>query len=234
MPGSGPTGSFDCRDRIIHKNLNNDHGEITQSGNITPDPQGVPREAVTGNFARAVLSAIADARERWRNFQHELKSQYGAEKAKLIICALTRDDPAIDCRNRKISIVIDSSGSNTWTDPNNLRIQAARDFNAKLITTAQAGPDGFPDKVAVIDFDTTARVLYPMGDPSGATGTFGAIDSDGGTDIGSGIALGIDEILKEGAGQFSKRSGIVVLTDGEDSNPANQILQLARAKLQGI
>ncbi|KAH7087744.1 hypothetical protein FB567DRAFT_621777 [Paraphoma chrysanthemicola] len=233
VPGSGPTGSFDCRDRIIHENMNKDHGEITQDGTIIPDPQDVPREGVTGNFARAVLSAIADARERWRNFQHELKSQYGAEKANLIICALTRDYPTKDCRNRKISIVIDSSGSNTWTDPNNLRIQAARDFNSKLVTAAQAGPDGFPDKVAVIDFDTTAKLLYPMGDPSGATGVFGAIDSNGGTNIGSGIALGIDEILKEGAGQFSKRSGIVVLTDGEDGSPANQVLQLARAKLQG-
>ncbi|XTI87463.1 hypothetical protein V2W45_1237811, partial [Cenococcum geophilum] len=231
---NGGTGSFGCRNRVIHENLNKDHGIITLDGTITADPVGVPREAVPGNFDRAVLSAISDARERWKNFRDEMTRQHGAEKASLLICALVRDNPAKDCRNRKISIVVDSSGSNMWTDPSNLRIQAAKGLNARLTTAAQAGPGVIPDKVAVIDFDDSARVLYPMGDPEGATGTFDAIDSSGGTDIGAGISLGIDEIMKDQPGLFAKRSGIIVLTDGEDFSPANQIFQLARAKIQGI
>jgi len=234
LPGNGGTGSLGCRNRIIHQNLNKDHGVITLTGTITADPVGVPREAVRGNFDRAVLSAIADARERWKNFRDEIKFQYPADKASLLICAIVRDDPAKDCRNRKISIVVDSSGSNTWTDPSNLRIQAAKDFNEKLTTAAEAGPGVFPDKVAVIDFDDSARILYPMGDPAGAANTFDSIDSSGGTNIGTGISLGIDEIMKDEPGLFAKRSGIIVLTDGEDFSPANQVFQLARARLQGI
>ncbi|KAF2474431.1 uncharacterized protein BDR25DRAFT_392099 [Lindgomyces ingoldianus] len=234
MLPNGGTGSFGCRNRVIHENLNKDHGVITLDGSITPDANGVPREEVSGNFARAVLSAIQDARERWKNFRDELKRQHDPEKAALIICAMVRDDPAKDCRNRKLAIVVDSSGSNSWTDPSNLRIQAARDFNAKLTTAAQAGSGPYPDQVAVVDFDDSASLLYPMGDPAGAAGTFGVIDSSGGTNIGSGIAMGIDEIIKDQPGFFAKRSGIVVLTDGEDGSPANQLLQLARAKVQGI
>jgi hypothetical protein len=234
LPLNGGTGSFGCRDRVIHQNVNKDHGVITLDGTFTADASGVPRNAVLGNFARAVRGAVTDAEERWKNFRDELQFRHGAEKTNLMICAMVRDDPDKDCRNRKISIVIDSSGSNTWTDPSNLRIQAAKDFNAKLTTAAQAGPDVLPDQVAVIDFDFSASVLYPMGDPAAAANTFDAIDSSGGTDIGSGIAAGIDEIMKDEPGLFARRAGIVVLTDGEDGSPANQALQFARARLQGI
>ncbi|KAF2684198.1 hypothetical protein K458DRAFT_431769 [Lentithecium fluviatile CBS 122367] len=234
LPGNGGTGSFGCRNRIAHLNVNKDHGVINLDGTVTADPSGVPRNAVAGNFARAVSGAVNDARERWRNFRDELQIQHGAEKANLLICAIVRDDPAKDCRNRKISIVIDSSGSNSWTDPSNLRIQAGKDFNAKLTTAAQAGAGSVPDQVAVIDFDTSATVLYPMGDPAAAASTFDAIDSSGGTDIGSGISAGIDEIMKDEPGLFANRAGIIVLTDGEDGNPANQIAQFVRARLQGI
>lgn len=234
LPFNGGTGSFKCRDRIAHLNLNKDHGIITTDGSITPDPEGVPRESVPGNFRRAVLGAVKDAKLRWENFRDELKRQYGADRANIMICALVRDSPEKDCRNRKISIVIDSSGSNEETDPSNLRIQAAKDFNAKLATASKVGPGIVPDKVAVIDFDDSAKVIYPMGDPEGAAGVFNKIDSLGGTDIGAGISAGIDEIMKEEPGLFAKRGGIIVLTDGEDNSPLNQITQLARAKLNGI
>ncbi|KAF1960389.1 hypothetical protein CC80DRAFT_590645 [Byssothecium circinans] len=236
LPGNGGTGSFGCRDRVIHLNLNKDHGVVNPAGggSVTPDSDGVPRSAVPGNFAAAVRVAALDARERWKNFRDELRIQHGTEKSNLIICAMVRDDPAKDCRNRKIAIVVDSSGSNTITDPSNLRIRAAKDFNAKLLTVAQAGQGVVPDKVAVVDFDDSARLLYGMGDPSGAALIFDAIDSSGGTNIGTGIALGIDEIMKDQPGVFAKRSGMIVLTDGEDFSPANQVLQLARARLQGI
>lgn len=234
LPGNGGTGSFGCRNRIAHLNLNKDHGVIPLEGAITADGNDVPRNAVDGNFRAAVLGAVGDAQERWKNFRDELQIQHGAEKANLMVCAMVRDDPAKDCRNRKISIVIDSSGSNTWTDPSNLRIQAGKDFNAQLITAAQAGTGSVPDQVAVIDFDFSATVLYPMGDPAAAESTFDAIDSSGGTDIGSGISAGIDEIMKDEPGLFANRAGIIVLTDGEDGNPLNQIAQFARARLQGI
>ena len=230
----GQDGSFTCKNRIIHAQLNKDHGIITLDGTITPDPEGVPRSAIPDNFVNAVRAAVADSKARWKNFRDELQTQHGPEKANLLICALVRDYPAKHCRNRKIAIVVDSSGSNQDTDPANFRISAAKAFNAKLTTAAQAGEGVIPDKVAVVDFDDSAQLLYPMGDPAGATNSFDSIDSNGGTNIGSGLALGIDEIMKDEAGDYARRAGIVVLTDGEDNSPANQVAQLERARSQGI
>lgn len=224
-------GILGCKHRVTHHTLNKDHGIINLDGSFGPIGTDTPRSGVPGNFELAVNAAVRDSKNQWDNFRREVRLQYGAERGNLILCALVRDDPVKDCRNRKIAIVVDSSGSNSWTDPSNLRIQVAKDFNSKLTTYAQAG-EGVPDNVAVIDFDDYARVIYPMGDPAGAK--FDSIDSSGGTDIGSGISLAIDEILRDQPGVFAKRSGMIVLTDGEDFNPANQILQLGRAYLHGI
>lgn len=136
------------------------------------------------------------------------------------------------CYGRRIALVIDSSGSNSWTDPSNFRIDAAQQFNSRLTTRAKAAPEEVPDEVTVIDFDDSARILYPMGDPEVAT--FDGIDSFGGTDIGSGIALGIDELVRtkpplstgDVFAQYEEnKAGLVILTDGEDFSPANQVAQ---------
>jgi hypothetical protein len=51
------------------------------------------------NFAKAVTGAIAETRRQWQDVQSELTARYGEERAKLMICALTRDDPVDDCRS---------------------------------------------------------------------------------------------------------------------------------------
>ena len=50
------------------------------------------------NFAKAVTGAIAETRRQWQDFQSELNTRYGEERAELMICTLTRDDPVDDCR----------------------------------------------------------------------------------------------------------------------------------------
>jgi len=50
------------------------------------------------NFAKAVTGAIAETRRQWQDFQSELTARYGEERAKLMICTLTRDHPVDDCR----------------------------------------------------------------------------------------------------------------------------------------
>jgi hypothetical protein len=112
-------------------------------------------------------------------------------------------------------------------------VQAAIDFSEKLVTQEEAGSDGKPDNVTVIDFDDSPRLIYPMGDPAQAS--FAGIDSSGETNIGSGIALAIDEIIADQeTNDFEHRAGIVLLTDGQDGNPANQLTQLQRAASLGI
>jgi hypothetical protein len=133
---------------------------------------------------------------------------------------------------RKVGIVIDSSGSNVDTDPNNLRIAAGKAISSVLITKAQAGANGHPDVVTVIDFDYSATIVYPLGDPASAT--FDGIDSSGGTYIAGGLQTAIDELTKNAGDPTAHRSGIVVLTDGEDSSITDLITQLNRAQGLGI
>jgi len=49
------------------------------------------------NFAKAVSGAIAETRRQWQDYRSELTARYGEERAELMICSLTRDDPANDC-----------------------------------------------------------------------------------------------------------------------------------------
>lgn len=133
---------------------------------------------------------------------------------------------------RKIGLVIDSSGSNYYTDPSNLRIVAAKEFNSHLVTKDQAGPNGQSDLVTVIDFDSYAVVLSPLGDPANAT--FKGIDSVGGTYIADGVRTAIDELTKNKSGSTAHRTGIVVLTDGQDFSIDELVDQLTRARNESI
>ena len=40
------------------------------------------------------------ASRQWRDLRDELSGRYGAERAAVMVCALTRDDPVNDCKGR--------------------------------------------------------------------------------------------------------------------------------------
>ncbi len=218
VPTDLATGCFSllpwgCRKRITHGDLNKDTGTIDPATGAASSPT-TSRGRVGANFSSAVGGAVAEARRQWSDLSAELVSTYGATRGNLMVCALTRDDPIKDCTGRRIVIVIDSSGSNTDTDPSNLRIAAGQSLNEQLISADEAGPDEKPDQSAVVDFDTSARLVSPMADPSQAS--FAGIDSSGGTDIGAGVSTAIAELTKDPAQPVKDRAGIVVLTDGLD------------------
>ncbi|KAK4198697.1 hypothetical protein QBC40DRAFT_350041 [Triangularia verruculosa] len=224
-----------CVNRITHNSLNKDGGDIDPDSGVAtnPTPEKGPRGAVNNNFARAVGLALVDTQRQWRHFRNRLVEIHGEEKGARIVCALTRDDPEKECNGRKVAIVVDSSGSNDWTDPNNLRIAAARAINEELISQAEAtDSNAKPDLVTVVDFDEQARIVYPLGDPANAH--FSGIDSSGGTNIAAGIRLAIDEITGDDRYDTRGRSGIIVLTDGDDPYYGDRLAQLARAYLLGI
>ena len=135
------------------------------------------------------------------------------------------------CRRRVrhlvMNIVIDSSGSNTDTDPCFLRVIAGQQFNASPTTAAAAGPDARPDRSTVVDFDTSATVLSPLADPSAAS--FAGIDASGGTNIGSGVGAAL-AVLTADANEVRDRAGIVVLTDGMDNSPGGLASALTTAQ----
>ncbi len=229
-------GEGDCTNRITHHALNKDAGFVNADdfgGTGASNPNQGPRDT-TENFRLAVVAAEKETRRQWRTFRDALIHTHGDVKGSRIICALTRDKPVEDCNGRKIGIVVDSSGSNQDTDPANLRISAATEINARLITEAQAAanPNSKPDLVTVVDFDESASVIYPLGDPSDAD--FSSIDSSGGTYIAGGIAAAIDEILADTKYKTRGRSGIIVLTDGDDGAEVERLVQLARAWVHGI
>lgn len=216
--------------RVRHRELNKDEGTIDPVTGAATAPTTIRGRKGT-NFASAVRPAIADTRRQWSDLRAEIIRTQGPERGNLIICALTRDDPLEDCQGRKLAIVVDSSGSNTTTDPSNLRITAAGAFNAGLVSAAEAGPGGRPDRSAVIDFDDGARIVSALGDPDAAS--FAGIDSSGGTDIGAGVTLAIEELTRDPADPTANRAGIVVLTDGE-SDRAALIGAINRATSLGI
>ncbi|KAI9682695.1 MAG: hypothetical protein M1829_006682 [Trizodia sp. TS-e1964] len=142
--------------------------------------------------------------------------------------------PTANCGGRKISIAIDSSGSMVDTDPQNLRINASRSLIESLVSSSSADANNKADLVSVIDFDDIAKVIYPLGDPSGASSVLSEIDSSGGTYIADGVNKSIIQIQSRNQDQTSGKSGIIVLTDGEDSSLALLLKQVANAKALGI
>jgi hypothetical protein len=79
--------------RIRHLDVNKDMGPIDPEIGVGTTSRG----AIGDNFRRAVEAAIEDSVDKWAVFRERLAAAYGAERAELMVCALTRDDPVNDC-----------------------------------------------------------------------------------------------------------------------------------------
>lgn len=79
--------------RVKHLALNKDKGTIDpQIGGGTTD-----RGKIKDNFRNAVEAAIADSKDKWATLRERLTATYGPERARTMICALTRDKPLKTC-----------------------------------------------------------------------------------------------------------------------------------------
>jgi hypothetical protein len=96
VPGVGA-----CERRVSHAGLNKDNGLVDPATGSATAPTTM-RGQVRSNFAKAVAGAIVETRHQWADFQAALVDGYGAPKASLMACALTRDDPPQDCRQAGI------------------------------------------------------------------------------------------------------------------------------------
>ncbi|MCK4445148.1 MAG: VWA domain-containing protein, partial [Thermoplasmata archaeon] len=92
-------------------------------------------------------------------------------------------------------LIIDSSGSMQTSDPNNLRLEAAKRYVDNMSA---------PDRGAVVDFDYTAE-LAPRGNGDHLSSDYAkikqnidTIDSNGGTNVGAGIEVANNELLSNG------------------------------------
>ena len=100
VPGVG-----ECEQRVTHAALNKDRGLIDPATGDATAPT-TPRGLVEDNFAKAVAGAVAETRRQWRDFRSELTDRYGRERAEMMICALTHDDPVNDCPDRPLAPVV--------------------------------------------------------------------------------------------------------------------------------
>ncbi|MET0522742.1 MAG: CinY protein, partial [Jiangellaceae bacterium] len=94
-----------CEGRITHAGLNKDNGLIDPGTGSTTEPT-TPRGKLGDNFAKAVAGAIVETRHQWEELRAALQAQYGKQKASLMICALTHDDPLNDCGRRSPVTVV--------------------------------------------------------------------------------------------------------------------------------
>ncbi len=110
-----------------------------------------------------------------------------------------------------VVLVLDSSGSMLSNDPLGLRKVASKDFIDALI-------EG--DQVAVVDFDSFARLYQPLTtDFAAAKAAVDLVNSSGGTNIGAGVSVANNELINNGDPTHARVQ--IVLTDGVGSyNPA--------------
>lgn len=117
--------------------------------------------------------------------------------------------------DRKIAVVIDSSGSMSYSDPYGYRLVAGKMVIDWLISKKEVTATQKEDQVAVINFDDEAYLDYPLGDPGAADSALASIGEDGGTYIAGGVQMAIKQLTAAGTGATANRSGILVFTDGE-------------------
>ena len=120
-----------------------------------------------------------------------------------------------------IAIVIDHSGSMQGE-----KIARAREAAIGLIE--RLGPD---DRAAVVQYDDDAQLMVPM-TPADAAGrsrltrAIGAIQDAGGTNLGGGLTLGRDEIMRNL--EPSRVNRVILLSDGNANVGITDIPSLAR------
>lgn len=115
-----------------------------------------------------------------------------------------------------VALVIDSSGSMSWNDPNNIRLSAAKSFVSNMKAT---------DRVAVVDFDGYSRLATGLTSDQNTINTaIDTIDSSGGTNIGGGVSVALQQLKNS---DKSKIRAIILLTDGDGDYDANLTTELS-------
>jgi hypothetical protein len=131
---------------------------------------------------------------------------------------------------------IDSSGSMLTTDPSGLRITESQNFVANHFE--------YPDRGAVVEFDTDADLLppgHPPGDPLGFPGdhldtnyskiivNLGLIDAEGGTVVSTGLNLSNEELRTEG--DPTHVPIIILITDAQNNDPNDNNICINEANI---
>jgi len=161
----------------------------------------------TSNYGAGTMDAVKRFQEKYLGW-NEYTPSYGSilTETRNELNRILRDSRAYP--NVDVSLIIDSSGSMGWNDPDDARLDAARAF----LTGSFAG-----DYVGVVDFDGGARLASPLRQLPDAKSilidAIDTIDSSGGTNIGLGIQRGCEAIIAS-TSEYNLTKGAILLTDG--------------------
>ncbi|KAK4099223.1 hypothetical protein N658DRAFT_430310 [Parathielavia hyrcaniae] len=223
-----PEGCGDCEGRITHGALSKDKGIIHLNGTFGDEAMDPRSEASPNNFPLAVQAAIQHSRETWADFREEMLHQYDMVIGGLMLCALVRDDPVKDCRNRTLAIVVDNSLTSKVKDGIYMEEAVVEEVKSRL------GYHGL-DHLALIGINDQGAVFrYPMGRPGHAP--FDFPQPAGELRIASGLELGIDETIRAQPETYTDRGAILLLATGAErlEFSTETLLKLRRASEEGI
>ncbi|MEE9152176.1 MAG: PKD domain-containing protein, partial [Thermoplasmata archaeon] len=129
----------------------------------------------------------------------------GVYNVTLLVSSKRQDGGTVKV-DQDVVLVIDSSGSMSWNDPDDIRIDAAKHYVYMLT------PE---DMVAVVDFDSQTTLLQSLTmDYYAAMMALDLIDSSGGTTLSPALEESITEL--EDNGDSDHKWAIILLTDAEN------------------
>ncbi len=155
----------ECTNRVTHTpTMNKDRGLLDANGNGSPQAAYSPRAQVVvdgvSNFQRAVTMAIWEVRRQWADLRYNIVNRYSAEDASKIICSITHDKPAKECRGSYE--VIHAGGG--LAAPDNIQRSASRgDIVGPKLGTCRVGPICGAIKVGSKNGTTMGYLAYSKG-----------------------------------------------------------------------
>ncbi len=142
--------------------------------------------------------------------------------------------PNSESSNVDVALIIDSSGSMSWNDPKDDRLEAAKMF-IDIINFNPAGISG-ADQIAVVNFDSSVKVQKGLtrvgGNETVLKSAIDKIGSSGATNIGGGLLVGYNELNSVAANPEHKKAAIL-LTDGEHNTGTHPLSVVPDYKAKG-
>ncbi len=139
---------------------------------------------------------------------------------------------AVPRENATVLLMIDVSGSMAADDLKPSRMEAAKSAAEKFVASLPKDV-----QVGVISFNASARLNAPLGrDHAAATRAIASLTANGGTAIGDGLSLALDQLARRPADPSGQRPPglVVLLSDGQSTDGSPPSRAAARAQAEGI
>jgi len=212
------TASFEAS--LSTPNVGDITGRVSAAGGII----GLSNVSVIVSNGRTTMTTKTDTLGRYNFYRFPAteatisatNKQASASVPITVVGGITNQPADLILINLTIALVIDSSGSMAWNDPNGLRKAAAKVLVQALTPT---------DRLTVIDFDDYARTIWPLSavgnSKSAIENTIDYyINAQGGTNISDGLRVAYGQINVDGKAD-PETTFTILLTDGQQDPPSS-------------